>query len=111
MTDEQGFRMLNPPHPGSFLKIELTEGRNLTVTDAAEALHVTRAALSAVLNGKASLTSEMALRFEKAFGFSMETLMRMQHGYDIAQARQHAGEIDVPPYVPKAKPEPQPSLL
>lgn len=75
----------------------------MSVTDAAEALHVTRPALSAVLNGRASLTSEMALRFEKAFGLSMETLMRMQHAFDIAQARLHAEEIDVPRYVQKDK--------
>lgn len=107
----QGIRMKNPPHPGAFLRTELTEGRNLNVTEAAEALHVTRPALSALLNGKASLTSEMALRFEKAFGLSMETLMRMQHAYDIAQARKREGEIDVPAYVPKPKSDPQPSLL
>lgn len=110
MTD-QGIRMLNPPHPGLFLKTELLEGRSLNVSGAAEALHVTRPALSAMLNGRAALTSEMALRFEKAFGLSMETLMRMQHAYDIAQARLNADQIDVPPYTPKAKPEPQPSLL
>ena len=100
-----GIRLMNPPHPGSFLHTELTEGRNLTVTGAAEALHVTRPALSAVLNGKASLTAEMALRFEKAFGLSMETLMRMQHAHDIARARRREGEIDVPPYVPKPAPQ------
>ena len=110
MADE-GIRMKNPPHPGLFLKFEIVEGRGLNVSEAAEALHVTRPALSAMLNGRAALTSEMALRFEKAFGLSMDTLMRMQHAYDIAQARQKADQIDVPPYVPKAKPEPQPGLL
>ncbi len=109
MTDE-GIRMKNPPHPGLFLRFEMMQGRGLTVTEAAQALHVTRPALSTVLNGKTSLTSEMALRFEKAFGLSMDTLMRMQHAYDIAQARQRAHQIDVPRYTPKAKPEPQPSL-
>ncbi len=103
---DQGIRMINPPHPGSFLRTELTEGRSLNVTEAAEALQVTRPALSAVLNGKSALSSDMALRFEKAFGLSMDTLMRMQNNYDIAQARRREGEIDVPRYVSKAKPEP-----
>lgn len=111
ITSDPDFRLKNPAHPGSFLRTELTEGRGLTVTEAATALLVTRPALSAVLNGKASLTPEMALRFEKAFGFRMETLMRMQHNHDIAQARLREDEIDVQPYVPKDKPAPQPSLL
>lgn len=53
----------------------------------------------------------MALRIEKAFSFRMETLMRMQHSYDIAQARQREGEITVQPWHPKQNPEPQPTLL
>ena len=103
--DDEGVQMINPPHPGQFLRFELEEGRSLSVSAAADALHVTRQALTAMLNGRTALTADMALRFEKAFSFKMETLMRMQHAYDIAQARQRAGDIDVPPYVPK---EPQP---
>jgi addiction module HigA family antidote len=65
----------------------------LTVTAAAAALNVSRPALSSLLNGKASLSGEMALRIEKAFGVRMETLMRMQSSYDIAQTRKREGKI------------------
>jgi addiction module HigA family antidote len=68
------------------------------VTSAAEALGVTRAALSALLNERARLSPEMGLRIEKAFGVSMDTLMRMQNSYDIAQARNREAEIDVAPF-------------
>ena len=110
MTD-QGIRMKNPPHVGGFLKHDIIEGHGLSVTAGAEALGVTREALSSLLNERTSLSPDMALRFEKAFGLSMDTLMRMQNTYDIAQARMRADQIDVTPFVPKAKPEPQPSLL
>ena len=69
-----------------------------------------RAALSAVLNERAHLSPEMALRVEKAFGVSMDTLMRMQNSYDIAQARKREGEINVAPF--KGKPlDPQAALI
>ena len=70
----------------------------LTVTAAAQALGVTRATLSTLLNEHSQLSPEMALRIEKAFGVSMDTLMRMQNSYDIAQARKREGEIDVAPF-------------
>src|SRR3954464_3289941 len=90
-----GIRMKNPAHPGGFVKSEIVEALELSVTDAAKALGVTRPALSALLNERASLSSEMALRVEKAFGLSMETLMRMQNSFDIAEARRRAGDIEV----------------
>ena len=62
---------------------------------AAEILGVGRPALSVVLNGSTCLSPEMALRFEKAFGVSMDTLMRMQNSYDIAKARKGAKAIKV----------------
>ena len=95
MSTFVGIRMKNPAHPGSFIKHEIVEPLALTVTAAAQALGVTRAALSALLNERASLSPEMALRVEKAFGVSMDTLMRMQNSYDIAQARKREGEIRV----------------
>lgn len=95
VTATPGIRMLNPAHPGGFVKSEIVEALGLTVTRAAEALGVTRAALSALLNERASLSSEMALRIEKAFGVPMDTLMRMQNSHDIAQARKRAGEVHV----------------
>lgn len=95
------FRLKNPPHPGSFVRTEIVEPAELTVTAAADVLGITRAALSAFLNERSSLSPEMALRIEKAFGVSMDTLMRMQNSYNIAQARKREGEIDVARYQPK----------
>src|SRR6202161_3174233 len=77
----------NPPHPGDFIRTEIIEPAGLTVTAAAKALRVSRPTLSSLLNGKADLSGEMALRIEKAFGVKMDTLMRMQSAYDIAQTR------------------------
>jgi addiction module HigA family antidote len=102
MKANQGIRMKNPAHPGAFLKGEIVEALDLSVTDAARALGVTRPALSALLNERAALSSEMALRIEKAFGVSMETLMRMQNSFDIAEARRRASDIHVKPFVRKA---------
>src|SRR6476661_10192876 len=95
-----GYRLKHPPHVGSFLRTEIIEPNRLSVTDAAGILGVTRPALSALLNGRAALSAEMALRFEKAFGLSMDTLMRMQNSFDIAEARQRADSIDVKPFLP-----------
>ena len=79
MANIQGVRMKNPAHPGGFVKSEIIEALGLSITDAARVLGVTRAALSALVNERAQLSSEMALRVEKAFGVSMDTLMRMQN--------------------------------
>jgi antitoxin HigA-1 len=87
--------MKSPPHPGDFVRTEVIEPAGLTVTAAAEALGVSRPALSSLLNGKASLSGEMALRIEKAFGVRMDTLMRMQSAYDIAQTRKREKQIKV----------------
>jgi len=94
-------RMLNPVHPGQFLRTEIIEGHGLSVTDAAKALGVSRPTLSSLLNGKADLSGDMAVRFEKAFGVDMDTLMRMQSSYDIAQARERAKTIHVARYRPR----------
>jgi antitoxin HigA-1 len=88
--------MKNPPHPGDFIRTEIVEASGLTVTAAARALHVSRPALSSLLNGNADLSGEMALRLEKAFGVKMDTLMRMQNAYDIAQTRKRARQINIP---------------
>ena len=95
MKPVQSVRMKSPVHPGEFIKCEIIEALDLTVTRAAQGLNVTRAALSALLNERASLSPEMALRIEKAFGVSMDTLMRMQNSYDIAKVRERASEIKV----------------
>jgi len=92
---EETMRMLNPPHPGEFIRSEVIEPLGLSVTAAAEALGVSRPTLSTLLNGKSNLSGDMALRIEKAFGPKMETLMRMQSSYDIARTRKRESKIHV----------------
>ena len=97
-------RMARPSHPGPFLKMELLEPLALSVTAAARILGVSRPALSALLNARAALSPEMALRVEKAFGPKMDTLLRMQTAYSIAEARQREKDIAVKRYVPGRSP-------
>ncbi len=104
-------RMARPAHPGQFIRMEIIEPLNLSVTRAAEIIGVTRPALSALLNGRASLSPDMALRIEKAFGPKMDTLLRMQTAYDIAEARDREGDIKVKRYVAKLATSKQPRLL
>jgi antitoxin HigA-1 len=92
--------MKNPPHPGEIIREEIIKALGLTVTGAAEIFGVRRATLSDVTNGKASVTAEMALRLEKAFGVSMDLLLKMQAGYDAAQARLHSDRIKVKRFKP-----------
>jgi addiction module HigA family antidote len=94
--------MKNPPHPGDFIRTEIIGPAGLSVTAAAAALHVSRPALSNLLNTKADLSGDMALRLEKAFGVRMDTLMRMQSAYDIAQTRKRQNQIHVPRIHPPA---------
>jgi addiction module HigA family antidote len=82
-------------HPGGWLREEIVDPAGLSVTDTAERLHVTRQAMSNLLNGNSGLSAEMAIRFEKAFGLRAETLVRMQAAYDLAQARAHEDDIRV----------------
>ena len=98
MSAKTAIRLKNPAHPGGFIKHEIIEPLGLSVTGAAEVLGVTRATLSTLLNERAHLSPEMALRVEKAFGVSMDTLMRMQNSSDIAQTRKREGEIEVSPF-------------
>lgn len=94
-------RMHSPVHPGRFLRTEVVEAHGLSITEAAKILCVARPTLSTLLNGKACLSGDMAIRFEKAFGVDMETLMRMQGSYDIALARSRAGKIRVGKFRPR----------
>ena len=77
-------RMYTPPHPGVFLKEEVVEPLNLTVTTASKILGVTRPALSKLLNGRASLSPEMALRFENGFGLKYGYLDRIKPNLEMA---------------------------
>ena len=98
--EETEMPMKNPPHPGDLIKTEVIEALGLSVSKAAEILQVRRATLSDLLNGKAALTPEMALRIEKAFGPDMGHLLRMQLAYDVAQTRAHARAISIKRYAP-----------
>lgn len=95
-------RMLNPPHPGEFIRTEIIESNGLSVKAAAEVLGVSRPTLSNLLNGNADLSGDMALRIEKAFGVRMDTLMRMQSSYDIARTRKRERTIKVRRYLAMA---------
>ena len=88
-----------PPHVGGFLKDAILPD-GMSVTDAAKLLRVGRPALSQLLNERASLSPEMALRFEKVFGVKMDTLLRMQARHDAWHMRQRAGDLNLRPYQP-----------
>ena len=91
---------MTPSHPGDFVRAEIIEELGLTVTKAAEILGVRRATLSNLLHGASALSPEMALRLEKAFGVSMDMLLRMQAWHDAAQMRARSDEIVVQRYQP-----------
>ena len=82
-------------HPGPWLKMNLVDHHGMTVTDVADRLKVSRPAMSHLLNGRAGLSPDMAIRFEKAFGIPADTMLRMQSAHDLAEARRHEDEIDV----------------
>ena len=82
-------------HPGPWLKRTYLDHYAKSVTEVAAHLGVSRQNMSTLLNGHSALTATMALRFEKAFGISADTLLRMQAGYDLARARAREGELDV----------------
>ncbi len=87
--------MHNPPHPGEVLKELCIEPLNLTVTDAAKALGVSRKTLSTILNGKSGISPEMAVRLSIAFNTSSESWLNQQTQYDLWQAEQHRKELNV----------------
>lgn len=82
-------------HPGDWLRSEIVAPHGLSVTEAARHLGVTRQAMSNLLNARAGLSADMAIRFEKAFGVKADTLLRMQTAYELAEARAHEREIRV----------------
>jgi addiction module HigA family antidote len=88
-------RMKNPPHPGRIVRQECIEALGLTVTQAAKGLGVTRKTLSEIVNGKAGISPEMAIRLSKAFGGSAEVWLAMQMQYDLTQAEKKAANIKV----------------
>jgi len=87
--------MHNPPHPGDILKELCLKPLELTVTDAARALGVSRKTLSAIINGKAGISPEMAVRLSIAFNTSSESWLNQQSQYDLWQAEQRRNEYNV----------------
>ena len=91
---------MTPSHPGDFVRTEIVEELDLTVTKAAQILGVRRATLSDLLNGHSALSPEMALRIEKAFDVNMDMLLRMQAWYDASQMRAQSHKIRVERFQP-----------
>lgn len=91
---------MKPAHPGDFIRTEVLDELGLSVSKAADILDVRRATLSDLVNAKAALSPEMALRIEKAFGVSMDTLLRMQAWWDTCAMREQADKIAVERYTP-----------
>lgn len=91
--------MHNPPHPGGIAKRQCLEPLGLSVTRAAEGLGVTRQALSDLVNEKAGVSIDMAIRLSKAFGSTPETWLAMQTAWDLWQARDRADRISVERFV------------
>src|SRR5271165_3983209 len=87
--------MKNPPHPGLSVRHDCIEPVGLSITEAAEALGVTRQTLNNLVNGKSGISADMAIRLDKAFGGGAETWLRLQIAYDLAQARQREGDMNV----------------
>lgn len=93
--------MKEPPHPGLSVRHECLEPLGLSVTAAAKALGVTRQALNNIVNGKAGISPEMAIRLDKAFGGTAEGWLALQSAYDLAQAMKKASSIAVKRIVAK----------
>jgi len=92
--------MHNPPHPGEHIRYDCLEPLNLTVTDAAEILGVSRQTLSSLLNGRSGISAEMAMRLDMAFGGGAETWFRLQNNYDLWHVQQNADEFNIRRAVP-----------
>lgn len=90
--------MFDPPHPGEILREDCLAPLNLTVTEAARGLGVSRQSLSELLNGRSGVSADMALRLEKAGWGSAESWLRNQLSYDLWRARRHAGHLQVKPF-------------
>ena len=93
--------MKNPPHPGKVVRVSCLEPLGLNVTESAKILGVSRQALSNLVNCRARISADMAIRLAKAFGSTTETWIRLQAAYDVAQALAREDEIEVERYEPQ----------
>ena len=94
--------MNNPPHPGKVVRVSCLEPLGLSVTEGARVLGVSRQALSNLVNGRARISGDMAIRLAKAFGSTTESWIRLQAAYDVAQAQAREHEIEVDRYEPQS---------
>ena len=94
---------MTPPHPGDFIRTEVVQELDLSVGEAAQIMGIDPSVLSEVLNCRSSLSPELALRVEKAFGVGMDMLLRMQAWYDASQMRAREHEIRVERYAPLSR--------
>jgi antitoxin HigA-1 len=93
--------MKTPVHPGRVVRHDCIEAVGLSITKAAEVLGVSRQALNNIVNERAGISPDMAIRLSKAFGSTPETWLQMQLAYDLAEARRHEGKIKVKRYEPE----------
>lgn len=93
--------MKNPPHPGQVVRVSCLEPLGLNVTEGAKILGVSRQALSNLVNCRARMSADMAIRLAKAFGSTTETWIRLQAAYDVAQAQAREADIEVERYEPQ----------
>ena len=93
--------MKNPPHPGRSIKDACLEPLQLSVTEGAKVLGVTRHTLSRVINGQSGISPDMAIRLEKAGWSNADHWLRLQTAYELAQARKHQDQIQVERYEPR----------
>ena len=87
----------NPLHPGLIVKDALIDNTDLTITEAADRLGVTRTTLSRLINCHAGISSEMALRLSKLFGMSIEMWINIQAQYDVWKIQQYSNDVDIDP--------------
>src|ERR1035438_6019313 len=97
ITTEVIMKMHNPPHPGEVLKALCLEPLNMTITDAAKGLDVSRKTLSSILNGRAGISPEMAVRLSIAFGTSAESWLNQQLQYDLWHAERNSSRPSASP--------------
>ena len=110
ITDVNGQPMKEPPHPGLSVRYDCLEPLGLTITAGAKVLGVSRQALNSLVNAKAGISPEMAIRLDKAFGGTAEAWLALQTAYDLAQAKKLAKNITVKRYVARQRQrEPQPA--
>jgi antitoxin HigA-1 len=88
-------RMKNPPHPGRHVRLDCLDPLNLSVTEGAKVLGVTRQALNNLVNGNSGISPEMAVRLSKAFGGSPAVWLKLQMEYDLAEVERNSAKIRV----------------